>query len=274
MLFVHASEADPRQIRCKPTPPANLLAQRIAFRYAQVEKMKIPIIILGLITSIDVFGCQCFYKVTPEKSNIEFAVEEYDWIGIGIITDVDKSKYPLEYKLSIDNIYKGGAKISHLESGIGGGDCGFVFEIGETYLIYGTKSLSEGIRVSRCSRTKNIKETADQDYLEKYFKNPDFKFHWSELFTNYIQLKTNQQIDVLNPPIIIRNYECIGIQQLIEENPSYYELQIIRLNPSELKKVNPIQRNKIINGGILIMKVYNEKVKKRKIIRKINKTCA
>ena len=37
-LFVHASEADPRPIRSKPTHSANLLAQRIADRWASSEK--------------------------------------------------------------------------------------------------------------------------------------------------------------------------------------------------------------------------------------------
>ena len=48
-------------------------------------------------------------------------------------------------------------------TGLGGGDCGYHFQMGGTYLIYATKSKSDGrLRTSICSRTRPLIE-ADQD---------------------------------------------------------------------------------------------------------------
>lgn len=236
--------------------------------------MRTIILTLLILTSVCSYACECFQRIIKGKSNIEVAIQDFNWIGVIVVSSVDSTKYPLEYDFETLKIYQGNEQKSLIQSGYGGGDCGFGFEIGETYLVYGIQENNQFIKVNICSRTAKINESADTEYLTKHLGNPDYQFHWSTVFTNYIETKTQSHIDIKSPPLIVSDYKCISIEQLIDADSKLYEFEIITLNSKELKQINPELREIIKDNKILVKKKSFEKIKRKKLVRELNKNCA
>lgn len=234
--------------------------------------MRIVLIIIILINTHNAWSCTCLDFEAGSKSNIENEIEQSDWIGIGTIVDVDKESYPVLYQVEIRIAYKGSSQVKTIETGIGGPDCGFIFEIGEEYIIYGNLTEESRIITSICRRTNKIFDSADYDYLNKKFKDINKKIDWSESFSNFFQKKINARIDLINPPIIIdKDYQYITIEQVIEQHPNYYLLEPLKFNSDELERMNPRFREIATKNGIVLLKPYDHKTRKRKVIRKLNK---
>jgi hypothetical protein len=86
------------------------------------------------------------------------------------------SRQTIRYRLLIESVYKG--KISRdivtIISGEGGGDCGIVFEVGEKYIVYGTKKSFFGRPIEKnaywtdiCTRTTRY-DKSEIDDIEKF----------------------------------------------------------------------------------------------------------
>jgi len=234
--------------------------------------MRILIIIVLLFSYSKAWSCSCAHSQTKDKSNLEFEIAQSDWIGIGTINKANRESYPATYEFAISVLFKGTKEIRLIKTGLGGPDCGFVFEVGEEYLIYGNNSDDKTIETNRCRRTNKIQDTADFDYLNKEFKDHKIKLDWSESFTNFIQSKLKSQIDLMNPPILVnKNYQRQSVKNVIEQHPNYIEFEKMNFNSGDLKKMKPKLRDLAITNGVVILKSYGQKIKKRKLIRKLNR---
>ncbi len=108
--------------------------------------MRKTLLILTLLFSIGSYACDCDGVLTVEN-----AYEQYETVITGKIISVkpyDSKIYPNgdetveEYsnvivKIEIINSFKGQSKNTiEIITGIGGGDCGYQFIVGEEYLIF------------------------------------------------------------------------------------------------------------------------------------------
>ena len=236
------------------------------------EMTKFLIIISILLSLNDLSACECFTYETEEISNLEYEIENSDWIGIGTILKADRTSYPAIYEVQIRINYKGSIKTTIIQTGLGGPDCGFLFEKNQEYIIYGTQIDEKTIETNRCSRTNKISDSIDFDYLNKKFKDKQMKLDWSENVTNFIQAKTNSEIDIANPPIIVNeNYEIVSVENLIQSHPNYYTIDRLNFGSGELKRMNPKLRDIARTNGIIVFKSFHSKFKRRKLIRKLNR---
>jgi hypothetical protein len=75
------------------------------------------------------------------------------------------------YLFSISQMFKGDkADTLTIITGFGGPDCGMMFEVGKTYLVYAHNS-----QTTRCRRNALANNNADISKLKYLFGNPFFK---------------------------------------------------------------------------------------------------
>lgn len=233
---------------------------------------KFLIFITILFSLNEISACECANHESEGISNLEYEIETNDWIGIGTILKANRSSYPAIYKIQIRINYKGSFKTTTIQTGLGGPDCGFVFEKNQEYIIYGTQIDEKTIETNRCSRTNKISKSIDFDYLNKRFKDKHIQLNWSESVTNFIQAETNSEIDVINPPIIVNeNYEIVSVENLIHNHPNYYTVERLNFGSGELKRMKPKLRDEARTNGVIVFKSFHSKFKRSKLIRKLNK---
>ncbi len=233
--------------------------------------MRILAIILILFCHKQLCSCSCVHIQSKEKSNLEFEIEQSDWIGIGTIIKSNTDSYPAVYHIEIRILYKESKEIKSIQTGLGGPDCGFIFEVGKEYVVYGNTIGESSIETNRYSRTNEINNSSDYDYLNKKFLDNKIRLDWSESFTNYIQSKIGDQIDMINPPLIIsENYNILTVENTIVKHPNYYIIEELIFNPKEINKMNPKLMDIAASNRIVLLKSFNSKIRKRKLIRILN----
>lgn len=64
------------------------------------------------------------------------------------------------YTIKVAYYYKGKnlQKIFKVRSGVGGGDCGYAFDVGKTYLIFAYQEKPNKFVTNHCTRTRTIKK--------------------------------------------------------------------------------------------------------------------
>lgn len=71
-------------------------------------------------------------------------------------------RYYRRVSLDVTEVFRGEVtKSSALYTGQGGGDCGYAFEVGESYLIYAHRPPTGELTTGICSRTRTITDAAD-----------------------------------------------------------------------------------------------------------------
>lgn len=141
-------------------------------------------VIVGLILiPVRVFGCTCAAPTAMVKTASELAawnradaifegkVEsvELEWklkeAQIGdviptVVTDLDKNGPVLIVSLEVLHSYRGDQqKLMRLSSGLGGGDCGFDFEVGKQYRVYAFKDEVGELSTNICSGTTLLEKS-------------------------------------------------------------------------------------------------------------------
>ncbi len=137
------------------------------------------IVIFFLFTGLwqELHACTCI-----GTSGVKKEIKNSDIVFVAKIVDKKELKIPYtlgsdtilyihqnKYTAKISMIYKGKIKSQtvNIVTGIGGGDCGFIFEIGSDYIVYGdwrNEYYTDGERVARfvytdiCKRTKKYEE--------------------------------------------------------------------------------------------------------------------
>lgn len=120
------------------------------------------LIFAGLLTlnAQPVYACSCIIPGTPMEE-----MEKSDAVFSGEVTKIeDSSSYGYDVTLKVLETWKGtDGSLIKVHTGMGGGDCGFGFKEGESYLVYA--SLTDGeLQVYSCSLTGILGES-DTDSL-------------------------------------------------------------------------------------------------------------
>lgn len=134
------------------------------------------LLMLAAITTssvVDAFACTCglpLRNVSLKQQVIE-ARKKSKAVFSGQVVEITANPgvYYIVVKLKVEKTWKSilGEDVS-IVTGRGGGDCGFPFTVGETYLVYAYGSGKHKLGTNICQRTATIKEAAeDVKILEK-----------------------------------------------------------------------------------------------------------
>jgi hypothetical protein len=135
---------------------------------------------LIILTAFDSHACSCFGKETIKQayrtSDVVVSGEVVSIRKYNVIQEVFNGDtiewYRKEVTIKVANNFKNGNS-EHIVvyTGLGGGDCGFNFEIGKSYLLYANKGTEDGVerlRTNICTRTSEISTGTEE--LEKLKK--------------------------------------------------------------------------------------------------------
>lgn len=111
--------------------------------------------------------CDCVHRPLNQE-----LINSYDLIFTGVVvadTLIDPSADPshsfwsMKYRFSVNKFWKGQSDLQEAEirTGIGGGDCGFMFEPDKVYLVY-ARMEDGSVTTSICDPTKLLAQ-ADKD---------------------------------------------------------------------------------------------------------------
>jgi hypothetical protein len=121
------------------------------------------LIIIATLWTFASHACECRNLTLSEE------VAKADQIFIGAVLKKETSEYRAYYLFSISKIFKGHKSDTlTIETGLGGPDCGMIFEVGKTYLVYSAYK-----HTSRCRKNALARNNADIDKL-KYLLDSNF----------------------------------------------------------------------------------------------------
>lgn len=227
------------------------------------------------------FSCDCVYIGYGDKlTNLDFEIEASDFIvAVKIIKELD-SLSSAYYTFEIIKTWKGNTEnISFIKSGIGGPDCGSVFEIDSIYLLYGNFE-NDMIYTNACTRTTKLSSTGDIDYLNYHFFNANYD---TLLFTHnefdYLkQHLINYEIDSLfsrETSLIFFEDKLISKKQLLGINPNALTIEFMYFSLGDRKLLKPELLSKSQNGIIILYSgTITKQTNRYKLIKKLNKCTA
>ena len=136
-----------------------------------------------IFIQIDVLACSCSLpipKLSLKKQVIK-AQKNADVVISGKVLEITKQpeNFYVSVRLQLENSWKGNSsKEITIFTGLGNGDCGYPFEVGESYLIYANSSDENKNKLvtNICRRTTNLSDaTEDLKILGKgkSFRNND-----------------------------------------------------------------------------------------------------
>jgi hypothetical protein len=140
------------------------------------------------------YSCRC------NQLNIEDEIGAADLIFQGIPIDKKQIDSKMIYKFSIEKVWKGNESDTiSIKTGLGGPDCGMVFELGESYIVY-----ANHFETSYCRRNEMIDSTIDGLKLDLKFAS-DF----SNAFINNEKKLSSKESEYLNRQFAkeIQNYD-------------------------------------------------------------------
>jgi hypothetical protein len=111
------------------------------------------------------FSCSCAPKPSVGKAlsqaDAVFVGRVIAWHNATIETAPGHSSSGYSFAFEVEKLFKG-ARASEVAvlTGIGRGDCGYPFQVGEQYLVYAFYT-KEGLETNICTRTTTIGRTAD-----------------------------------------------------------------------------------------------------------------
>jgi hypothetical protein len=145
--------------------------------------------VLGLIAA-KVWGCSCAVSPTGTPPPCEFAWR-FDAVFTGTVTEItdpglptappDPAKFPLPFRqrkvqIKITEALAGlnsGEKEIVIETGLGGGDCGYEFQRGLEYIVYASKKPGGSFSTGICTPTRPIEHAAaDLKYFHQLANAP------------------------------------------------------------------------------------------------------
>jgi len=147
------------------------------------------ILLTGLTKS---YSCKCY------QMNLEMEIDSADLIFRGIPIFKKQIDSKMIYKFSVEKVWKGEKSDTiEIKTGLGGQDCGMIFEMGKNYIVY-----SKNGQTTHCRRNAMADKTFDGlklDYLflPEYsltsFKNPDKQLNDKE--SEYLNRQFSDFID-------------------------------------------------------------------------------
>jgi hypothetical protein len=159
---------------------AQLFPAAEAQRWISIECRKtmkrLLVSIIGIATLvgfswIEARACTCDLPLLnlTLRQQVKKAKKQSQAVFVGKVMQVlpKPEGYGVSVKFRVENIWKG--KLSQevtIFTGQGGGDCGYRFEVGESYLVYASGS-NERLSTNICQRTAPRSESGDTKVLGK-----------------------------------------------------------------------------------------------------------
>lgn len=129
------------------------------------------------------FACKCAYQ------NLKNEIDLADLVFQGTPIDKKQVDSKMIYQFSVDKIWKGDKSDTiEIKTRLGGQDCGMVFELGKTYVVFAKNG-----ETSHCRKNAQIDSTPIDLKLDYKFTN-DF----SEAFKNNEKKLNTQESEYLN----------------------------------------------------------------------------
>lgn len=241
-------------------------------------KTLFTILFLNICFSTYVYSCRCGYQSIPES------IQSNEYIFTGTITSKQNYNHQIHYTFEIDQAWKGFEKNIHTDkhreiiSSEGGQSCGFNFEIGKTYIIYGNVE-EDLIRVSNCSRTKLKSESQDYSYLDMYIFGSDFKQDsLTFIEAQYVEYNMDPPSNLIfkfitcSTTLFFTNKRFISKKEFLEINPDLVKFEYCEFSGKQIKKLNTNLQNQAENGILIAHLPFKRKTRKRKLIRQLNKS--
>lgn len=228
------------------------------------------IVMLSMFLNAKIFACSCLIEKIPNKNYVEIEIKNSNWIGVGRIIEETNDNFESRYKLEASKIYKGNqSKIQELISGPG--NCGFVFQKNQEYLIYGTQKENGEIEVSYCSRTSRLDRTADLPLLDHYILKEEYS---PELIDAEIEFLKNVMdtvlFDISEISLFFYQDELISKEEFFALYPVSTRYEARQFSAKDIKVISGEWREKA-RDGILIAGERHKRIRRRKLIRKVNR---
>jgi hypothetical protein len=125
------------------------------------------LLIFGLLIfiQIDVLGCTCDLPIPKRslKQQVNKAWKSSNAVFSGRVLEITKQpqNFYVSVRLLVVDSWKGNlSKEITITTGLGNGDCGYPFEVGESYLIYANGSDENKLSTGICHRTNNLLENS------------------------------------------------------------------------------------------------------------------
>ena len=123
------------------------------------------VVALILLASVDGFACTCAVPEPglPLKRQVRMALNESRAVFSGKVLEVkeDPETLSVVVRLRVERFWKGSPPGEvHVVTGRGGGDCGYHFEVGESYLVYAHKTGEGGLGTNICQRTARLSDAS------------------------------------------------------------------------------------------------------------------
>ena len=193
------------------------------------------ILISGLTNG---FACRCSYQ------NLKNEIDSADLIFQGIPIDKKQVDSKMIYQFSVDKIWKGDKSDTiEIKTGIGGQDCGMIFEIGKSYVVFAKNGETTHCRKNALIDSTNIDLKLDYKFTNDFvdaFKNQEKKLNSQE--SEYLNRQFNSEFenyDFKNKSIIFTySTSVISKSDWIETNWEYDNpsVELVELTKDEKEK--------------------------------------
>ena len=101
------------------------------------------------------------------KQQVKKAQKQSQAVFVGKVLQVKPEGFGVSVRFRVENVWKGKLfREVTIFTGQGGGDCGYRFEVGESYLVYASGS-NEILNTNICQRTAPQSEGGDMKLLGK-----------------------------------------------------------------------------------------------------------
>ena len=114
-------------------------------------------------------ACSCMGPQAPCE-----AAWQVDAVFVAQVVRVERSSMRVRAHLLPLETFLGASDITSVDTGMGGGDCGYAFQPGETYVIYARGDKTSGrYSTGICNRTRPLSQASeDLDYLRSAARTP------------------------------------------------------------------------------------------------------
>src|SRR5688500_11946069 len=123
------------------------------------------VVVLVMLARVDGFACTCGVPNPNQslKRQVRAALSESRAVFSGRVLEVadDPQTLSVMVRLRVERSWKGVTRGEvRLVTGRGGGDCGYRFEVGESYLVYAYGPRASELSTNICQRTAKLSEAA------------------------------------------------------------------------------------------------------------------
>lgn len=125
----------------------------------------VGVVVLLTLARVDGFACTCAlpYPQQSLRRQVRTALGEARAVFSGKVIEVrdDPETSSVVVRLKVERVWKGSPPAEvRVVTGRGGGDCGYRFEVGESYLVYAHSAGAGGLGTNICQRTARLSEAA------------------------------------------------------------------------------------------------------------------